>query len=83
MVMDGAGWHKSKGLVVPENIEIIIMPPYSPELNPIERLWKYIKQNTIKNRLFETISYLEEYVSHFIRTITYKVIASVCQITYL
>lgn len=43
LVMDGAGWHKSKKLIVPENIIIIHLPPYSPELNPVERFWLHIK----------------------------------------
>ena len=47
MVMDGARWHHSKELKIPPNIEIIYLPPYCPELNPVERLWLYIKQNTI------------------------------------
>ena len=42
LVMDCASWHKSKGLKIPENITIIYLPPYSPELNPVERLWLYI-----------------------------------------
>ncbi|MDZ5761744.1 IS630 family transposase domain protein [Candidatus Cyrtobacter comes] len=41
LVMDGAGWHK--GLKIPGNIEILYLSPYSPELNPVERLWQYIK----------------------------------------
>lgn len=35
-LMDGTGWHKSQELILPENIEIIYLPPYSPELNPVE-----------------------------------------------
>ncbi len=50
IVMDGAAWHKSKGLVVPNNIQILLLPPYSPELNPVERLWLYIKNKLIKNK---------------------------------
>jgi transposase len=38
--MGGAGWHTSKGLKVPPNIRIVLLPPYSPELNPVERLWQ-------------------------------------------
>jgi len=49
LIMDGAGWHKSKNLIVPKNIQIFLLPPYCPELNPVERLWKFIKDNTIKN----------------------------------
>jgi hypothetical protein len=44
LIMDCASWHKSKNLKIPGNITIIYLPPYSPELNPVERLWQYIKQ---------------------------------------
>ena len=47
--MDRASWHKSKDLNIAKNIEFMILPAYSLELNPIERLCKYIKDNTIKN----------------------------------
>jgi transposase len=43
LIMDGAGWHKSKKLIIPFNITIIYLPPYSPELNPVERFWLYKK----------------------------------------
>jgi len=55
LVMDGAGWHKSKDLQVPDNIEIIILPPYSPELNPVERFWQHIKRYTIRNKIYKNI----------------------------
>ena len=41
IIMDGASWHKSKDLMIPNNITITILPPYCPELNPVERLWLY------------------------------------------
>ena len=47
IVMDGAGWHKSGKLILLKNIKIIILPPYSPELNPTEKLWQYIKDHTM------------------------------------
>jgi transposase len=54
LIMDGAGWHKSKELIVPENIKIEILPPYCPELNPVERLWRYVKNSVKKIRdIFE------------------------------
>jgi len=43
LIMDQAGWHKSKDLVAPTNIEIWLLTLYSPELNPVKRLWKHIK----------------------------------------
>jgi transposase len=39
IIMDGAGWHKSEKLIIPNYIRTIILPPYSPELNPTEKLW--------------------------------------------
>lgn len=83
LVMDGAGWHKSKGLKVPKNIEIIYLPPYSPELNPIEHLWLYIKQNTIKNKVFKTLKELEDVVCEFLQNLSEDVVKSVCRCFYL
>ena len=82
LVMDGAGWHKSKDLVVPENITIIILPPYSPELNPVERLWLYIKQNTIRSKIYENIASLEDAVCDFIKTLEIDQIKQVCSFGY-
>jgi transposase len=44
LVLDGAGWHVSRGLVVPEGIELVKLPAYSPELQPAERLWSYVDE---------------------------------------
>lgn len=82
LIMDGAGWHKSKELVIPENIEIIYLPPYSPELNPVERLWQYIKSNTIKNKIYETIDELEDIIYDFIKSYDCEIIRSVCSFNY-
>lgn len=83
IVMDGAGWHKSKALVIPSNITITFLPPYSPELNPVERLWKFIKDNTIKNKIFNNLDDLEQAIANFINTVMPNVVASVCKIDYL
>ncbi len=83
IVMDGAAWHKSKELKLPENIKPIILPPYSPELNPVEKIWQHIKDNTIKNKVYEKISDLEDTVCGFIKTLENKIIKSVCNVSYL
>jgi DDE superfamily endonuclease len=54
LLHDGAGWHGSKGLTVPANITPITLPPYSPELNPVENVWEYLCKNKLANRLYET-----------------------------
>ena len=48
LVCDGAGWHqRGKKLVVPDNITLLPLPPYSPELNPMENVWAYLRQNKL------------------------------------
>lgn len=55
ITMDGAGWHKEGGrLKVPDNISLLLLPPYSPELNPQENIWQYLRQNYLANRVFDT-----------------------------
>ncbi len=76
--MDGAGWHKSKNLIIPKNIQIVLLPPYCPELNPVERLWRYIKDNTIKNKVFETLTELENLVCEFVGNLESEIIKNIC-----
>ena len=51
LVLDQAGWHVAKALKVPDNITLLHLRPYSPELNPIERLWAYLKSHYLSNRV--------------------------------
>lgn len=81
--MDQAGWHKSAELVIPENIKILYLPAYSPELNPIERLWQYIKDNVLKNKVYDNLTILENTVCEFYKTISQDVIKSVCNVNYM
>ncbi len=60
MVWDQAGFHTGKDLVVPENITIIPLPPYSPELNPMENLWHYLRSHYWANRAFDDYAALED-----------------------
>jgi transposase len=54
VLMDKAGWHTAGDLVVPENLSLVFLPPYSPELNPIERLWLHLRDNRLTHRVFRT-----------------------------
>ena len=58
LVLDRAGWHVSKRLEIPANITLLHLPPYSPELNCIERLWLYIKSHFLSNRVFTDYDHL-------------------------
>jgi len=53
LLMDRAGWHTTRKLNVPKNITIILLPSRSPELNPVENIWQYMRQNWLSNRIFD------------------------------
>ena len=52
LILDQAGWHTAKALSVPANITLMPLPPRSPELNPTENVWQYMRQNWLSNRVF-------------------------------
>jgi len=52
LVWDQAGFHTSKKLKIPENMTIVPLPPYSPELNPVENLWHYLRSHYWANRIY-------------------------------
>jgi hypothetical protein len=55
LVCDGAGWHrKGERLVVPDNITLLHLPPYAPELNPVENVWAYLRTNALCNLVWNT-----------------------------
>jgi transposase len=58
LVLDQAGWHTAKALQVPENLTLLHLPPYSPELNPVERVWQYLRGNYLSNRVFKDYDHL-------------------------
>ena len=54
LILDQAGWHTTAKLIVPENITLLPLPPRSPELNPVENIWQYIRDNWLSNRVFKS-----------------------------
>jgi len=54
LVLDGAGWHGAKALRIPENITLLPLPPYAPELNPVENVWAYLRANKLAISIFDT-----------------------------
>ncbi len=55
MIMDAASWHRTGELKVPENMQLIYLPPYGPELNPVEHLWDYVRNTYFGNRTFNSL----------------------------
>jgi hypothetical protein len=54
LVLDQAGWHTSPKLRVPENISLLPLPPYAPELNPVEQVWAYLRANFLSHRVWNS-----------------------------
>ena len=52
LLLDGAGWHIAADITIPANLSLIFLPPYSPQLNPVERLWLFLRERYLSLRLF-------------------------------
>lgn len=77
LVADGATWHRSKGLETPANIEIIPLPPYTPEMNPIEQIWKEIRKRGFRNELFKTLEAVVDRLCSTILSLSHSDIHSI------
>jgi transposase len=64
MVLDGAGWHRGGKLIVPENMKLLPLPAYSPELNPMENIWEELREKGFANKVFASLDALEEQLVH-------------------
>lgn len=54
LLLDQAGWHMTDKLPIPDNITLLPLPPRCPELNPVENLWQFIRDNWLSNRIFKS-----------------------------
>jgi transposase len=69
MVLDGAGWHRAKRLKVPANMRLISLPPWSPQLNPVEHVWEEVREKWFANRVFDSLSVVEEQLMTALKTL--------------
>jgi len=83
LILDNASWHHSADLSVPKNITLHFLPPYSPELNPSECLWKFIKSRFLCNRLYGSLEEIIEAGVEAWRKVTSKIVQSVCACNFL
>lgn len=82
IVLDNGAFHKAQVLVIPENIILIFLPPYSPELNPAENMWARFKRN-FTNRLFKTLDELEVYMCDEVNKLTQTMVKQTCAFSYV
>lgn len=74
---DGAAWHKSGALEIPKNIELFRIPPYTPEMNPIEQIWKEIRKRGFCNEVFTSLSKLMDRLCDTICSLTNQTVSSI------
>jgi transposase len=60
LILDGAGWHGAAALAIPDNLSLLTLPPYSPELNPVENVWQYLRANWLAITVFDTYETIVE-----------------------
>ena len=67
MVLDGASWHRSEAIEIPKNISLVFLPPYSPQLNPVEVLWKEVRKEGFYNCVFKNMKSVEDQLEKVLR----------------
>jgi transposase len=76
VVIDNAGFHSTKNIEVPDNIYLLNIPPYTPELNPCEQIWAYLKTR-FKNQVFKTMDDLKEWLYYKVENMSKQTIMSI------
>lgn len=77
LVCDGAAWHKSNNLEISGNIIITHIPPYTPEMNPIEQIWKQIRQMGFGNKIFRILKAVVDRLCDTINLLTDELVKSI------
>jgi len=85
LIWDGAGFHTGGDLVVPANVSLIRLPPYSPELNPVENLWHYLRSHHWSNREYEGYQGLKEEAVRSVRAVCQntETLKTICNADYV
>jgi transposase len=83
LVLDRAGWHRAKALVIPSNVTLIWLPPYSPQLNPVERVWLFLRERHLSHRLLNTYEAVVEALCRAWNALTAERIQSLTSYPYL
>lgn len=76
LLLDNGAFHKAKSLITPSNVALLFLPPYSPELNPAEWIWRKLKDQ-LANTIFETLQDLSDKLCELVRNLTSETILSI------
>jgi putative transposase len=77
LAADRATWHRSKSLQIPDNIEIFLLPPATPEMNPIEQIWKEIRKRGFRNEIFNSLAQVVNRLCDTICSLTNDTVKSI------
>jgi transposase len=83
VVLDNAGWHRAKALSIPPNLVLLPLPSYSPELNPTERLWLWLRSHHLANRVYADYDDLLHAPDTAMASLNAERIRSVCACSHL
>ena len=82
MVLDNGAFHKAKSLKIPDNIALIFLPAYSPELNPAENIWAILKRK-FTNKLYKTLEEISEFITEATNSLSTEKIKNTCGFSYI
>jgi transposase len=82
MVLDNGRFHKAKRLIIPKNIVLVFLPPYSPELNPAEKMWAKYKRE-FSNKFYNSLEDVESFITNVVKKTTQKEVMSICGYAYV
>ena len=81
--MDQAAWHKSDDLIKFDNIRLVFLPPYSPELNPVEKLWWWLRKEVSHNSIFKSLDVMMDALEIEFKKLTKDRFKTLCACSYL
>ena len=82
IVLDNGAFHKAKTLKIPNNIGLLFLPPYSPELNPAENIWVLLKRK-FTNKLYHTLNEVSAFITEAIKSLNADKIKGTCGFAYI
>ena len=83
LVCDKVPWHTTSKLSIPDNIKLFFLPPATPEMNPIEQIWKEIRSRGFRNEIFHTLEKVVDRLEYTVKSLTKETIMSISQRSYM
>lgn len=82
MVLDNGRFHKAIKLIIPENIVLLFLPPYAPELNPAEKIWAKYKR-AFSNKFYDCLEDVDDFITDLVNNTNKSQVMSICGYNYI